>query len=412
MRYLLFLFALVVVSLKPSEGAAFSVLAHQAVIDDTWENTLAPTLRQRFPRASGEELERARAFAYGGSHVPDLGYFPFGNELFTDLVHYVRSGDFIDSLVAEAQTLDEYAFALGVLSHYVTDNTGHPEATNRVVPELYPDLRQQYGDTVTYADDKQAHRTIEFRFDVLQVGHSKTPPDLFKHAVGFEVAKPVLERAFVKTYGLHLDDLFADTDIAITTYRWGFRTFIHEVTGIAWQLYRAEQDPTIKEDDFVFSMSRGDFEQQFGKAFREPGYFARIFAFFVKLVPNIGPFKKTPERPLPEDVQQRFVQAIKLATQRYRAAIAQLTAKHARLAARNLDTGEVTQPGQYELTDAAYFEWLKKLDQHHFADATPEVRADILHFYEADRPPRPFEDDDDERDFRRALAHLKEGFHD
>src|SRR5215203_3025131 len=116
---------------QPTHSAAFSVLAHQAVVDRSWDATLTPEIRRRFP---GTDLKRARAFAYGGSHVADLGYFPLGSKLFTELLHYVRTGDFVTNLIASARDADEYAFALGALAHYVADTTGHPEATNRVVP--------------------------------------------------------------------------------------------------------------------------------------------------------------------------------------------------------------------------------------------------------------------------------------
>src|SRR6185436_6011973 len=126
---------LVGLAVTGSRADAFSVLAHQAVVDRSWEGTLVPALRRRFPSAGAEEIERARAFAHGGSHIADLGYFPLGNVFFTDLLHYVRSGDFVATMLARAESVDEYAFALGALSHYVTDDVGHPEATNRVVPE-------------------------------------------------------------------------------------------------------------------------------------------------------------------------------------------------------------------------------------------------------------------------------------
>src|SRR5262245_35814542 len=209
---------------------AFSVLAHQAVVDRSWKDAVEPALRRRFPAATPHELEGARAFAYGGSHVADLGYFPLGSLFFTNLLHYVRSGDFVATLIGRAETVDEYAFALGALAHYVTDDTGHPDATNRVVPEIYPELRKEHGDGVTYADDASSHIETEFRFDVLQVAHSQGPPDLWEHAVAFEVSKPVLERAFRETYGLELDDVLASTDVAITTYRWAFRELVHEAT--------------------------------------------------------------------------------------------------------------------------------------------------------------------------------------
>jgi hypothetical protein len=232
--------ALVAFVLRPAPSSGFSVLAHQAVVDAAWESTLVPALRDRFPGLTTDDVARARAFAYGGSHIPDLGYFPLGSRTFTDFLHYVRSGEFVTALLGAATTPDEYAFALGALSHYVTDATGHPEATNATVAELYPDLRKEYGAHVTYADDPAAHIETEFRFDVLQVSRSRQSPDLLHHAIAFEVSEPVLERAFVTTYGLHLHDVFADTGVAIATYRWAFRELIHEATGIAWELYRAD----------------------------------------------------------------------------------------------------------------------------------------------------------------------------
>src|ERR1035441_4856670 len=98
-----------------------------------------------------------------------MGYYPFGSKYFSDLVHYVRSGDFVEALVRGAQDLDELAFALGALAHYAADNNGHPIAVNRAVAMEYPKLRAQYGDEVTYADDPPAHLKTEFGFDVAQV---------------------------------------------------------------------------------------------------------------------------------------------------------------------------------------------------------------------------------------------------
>jgi hypothetical protein len=154
----------------------------------------------------------------------------------------------------------KYAFALGALSHYVTDDVGHPEATNPSVAEIYPKLRKRSGDTVTYADDPSAHLATEFRFDVFQVGHGEHPPDLFEHALDFQVAERLLDDAFRATYGLGLDDIFLNTDVAITTYRWAFRETIHEVTGIAWELYQGDierLDPKVTRGGFVYNLSRG-----------------------------------------------------------------------------------------------------------------------------------------------------------
>ena len=124
--------AVIVVTASPL--SAYSVLSHEATIDVTWDKVLEPLLKQRFPRASADDLLRARAFAYGGSVIQDLGYYPFGNKFFSNLVHYVRSGDFVEALLREARTVDELAFALGAVAHYASDNIGHPVAVNKSVP--------------------------------------------------------------------------------------------------------------------------------------------------------------------------------------------------------------------------------------------------------------------------------------
>jgi Zinc dependent phospholipase C len=389
-----------------SPVAAFSVLAHQAVVDQCWDDTIVPALRDRFPDASPDQIAQARAYAHGGSHVADLGYFPFGNRLFTDLVHYVRSGEFVGALVAAATTVDEYAFALGAVSHWVSDSIGHPEVTNRTVPEIYPKLREAYGDVVTYADDHSAHLQTEFRLDVLQVAHSPQSLDLFTHALDFEVAEPVLDRAFRQTYGLGLDDVFADKTMAITTYRWAFRGVIHEATGIAWELYRADiekLDPSMTPAAFVYDLSREDFEKEFGSAYREPGFFAKAVAFVVKLVPNVGPFKRLPYKPLPADAQARFDEGLRRIVVKYRAVVR--GHRPSALTNLNLDTGHATRRGEYEPADEAYAELLDKLDDRHFAAVPPALRADILRFY-ASAPANAARGHDDDEKLRRALTQL------
>ena len=392
-----------------SRADAFSVLAHQAVVDRSWEGTLEPALRRRFPSAGAQELERARAFAHGGSHIADLGYFPLGNVFFTDLLHYVRSGDFVTTMLARAESVDEYAFALGALSHYVTDDTGHPEATNRVVPEIYPALREEHGDVVTYADDASAHLQTEFRFDVLETARNRGPADFYTHAVGFEVAKSVLERAFRETYGLGLDDLFTNTDVAITTYRWAFRGLIHELTGVAWELYRNdihERDPEATAESFVFDMSRDDFEEQFGEAYSRPGYFARFAAFAGNLVPNVGPLQRLPYKPLPADAQERFERALDHAVARYERAVRDAGRRRMRLPNETLDTGRPTRPGEYAPADHAYAELLAQLDEKGMADVPPALRADVLRFFSDGRALAAIRDDDDRVKVDERLARL------
>src|ERR1700720_3210925 len=161
----------------PNGAAAYSVLAHEAIIDSVWDTSIRPLLLKRFPNATAEQLKEAHGYAYGGAIIQDMGYYPHGSHFFSDLTHYVRSGDFILALLRDAKDLDGYAFALGALAHYAADNDGHRIATNRAVPLLYPKLKKKYGDSVTYEEDRLAHVKTEFGFDVLEVAHGRYAPD-------------------------------------------------------------------------------------------------------------------------------------------------------------------------------------------------------------------------------------------
>jgi hypothetical protein len=375
---------------SPATSHGFSVLAHQAVVDRSWDATLAPALQRRFP---GGDPVRARSFAYGGSHVADLGYFPFGSKLFTELLHYVRTGDFVANLLAAARDADEYAFALGALAHYVAD----------------PKLGKKFGERVTYADDAASHLQTEFRFDVFQMARTRGSHDLFHHALQFEVATRVLDAAMAQTYGLRLGDLFASPEVAILTYRYAFRGLIHEATGIAWEIYRADiqaLDPQATPAGFVYDLSREDFETEFGKVAAEPGYFAKAFAWLTMLVPNVGPFKRTVFKPLPPAAREQYAAALDHAVARYRAMVASLGSRGAvDLPAQNLDTATPTRFGDYSPADEAYAGLVAALAAKADGTAAPSaLRADLRRFY-AGRP-LGVGRDDDERELDAALVRV------
>jgi hypothetical protein len=377
------------------------VLAHQALVDQAWNKTLLPLVRQRFPNATEQDLAEALSYARGGSHLPDLGYFPLGNRLFTDMLHYVRAGDFVSGLIAEAGSAQEYAFALGVLAHYEADTIGHPLATNLAVPILYPDLAAQYGDSVTYADAPSAHLQTEFRFDVLQVAHRGEVPDLFEHSMKFQVPREFLDRVFRENYGLGLDELFDNYDVAILTYRWGFRLLIDETTGIAWRLYQSDieaLEPGMTHANFLHAMSRDNFEQQFGKAFLEPGYFVRFVGFVGNLLPNIGPLARLPYKPLPENVRQLYFGAFHKASGHYQQDLTEAAKKPPRFPNLILDTGTPDRPGSYQPADKAYAELLRLHAKDHFARVPKPLADDMLrHFHDRDAA-LAFEDDTKERE--------------
>src|SRR6266404_8430964 len=212
--------------------SGYSVLTHEEIVDLLWLDQIRPLLLKKFPNTTTEQLKEAHAYAYGGCLIQDIGYYPFGNRYFSDLVHYVRSGDFVIALIDETHDVNEYAFALGALSHYAADIDGHP-AVNAAVALEFPKLRTKFGNQVTFAQDPKAHVRTEFGFDVAQVAKQRYTSDSYHDFIGFQVAKPVLERAFLKTYGIELKDVFVSVDLSIGTFRRSVSKVIPEMTRVA-----------------------------------------------------------------------------------------------------------------------------------------------------------------------------------
>src|SRR5215831_10615374 len=91
----------IMVAAEPLAG--YGVLSHEQLIDVAWDSDIKPALLKRFPATTPEELQKAHAYAYGGSMIQDLGYYPVGSHEFTNLLHYVRTGDFIAWLLRDAR---------------------------------------------------------------------------------------------------------------------------------------------------------------------------------------------------------------------------------------------------------------------------------------------------------------------
>lgn len=236
--------AFAVLLTSPPSANAYSVLAHEAIIDAAWTDSIRPLLLQRFPNATPEELKHAHAHAYGGAIIQDLGYYPHGSHFFSDLTHYVRSGDFILALLRDSHDLNGYAFALGALSHYAADNDGHRIGTNPSVPILYPKLEKKYGNYITYEQDPLAHVKTEFGFDVLEVAKQRYAPDSYHDFIGFEVDAPLLEQAFRETYGLELKTVLPDEEKALGSYRRAVSKLIPRATRVGWTLKKMKSSTT------------------------------------------------------------------------------------------------------------------------------------------------------------------------
>jgi hypothetical protein len=362
---------------------SYSVLTHEAIIDSTWDTSIKGQLLKRFPDSTPEQLLQAHAYAYGGSIIQDMGYYPFGSKLFTDLTHYVRSGDFVLNLIRESQDLNEYAFALGALAHYAADNTGHRMATNLAVPLLYPKLRTQFGDRVTYADDALSHVKTELSFDVLQVAQGHYAPESYHGFIGFQVARPLLERAFLDTYGLKLGDVFTSVTLAIGSYRHAVSSTVPGLTRVAWQMKKSEiikDTPSATRKRFLYNLSGASYQKEWGKEYERPGFRSRLLAFVFRILPRVGKSRDLRfEVPTPA-VEKLFMASFNASLDRYRELLSELQADQLKLPNENFDVGEVTAAGGYRLGDHAYAQLLDKLDGH-YADMPPELRLDILAFY-------------------------------
>lgn len=368
----------------PSSAAAYSVLAHEAMIDAVWEEHLAPMLRQKFPQTGTPALRAARAYAYGGSLIQDLGYYPFGSPFFSNLVHYVRSGDFVEALARDAQNVNEYAFALGALAHYACDSLGHSMAVNRAVPIIYPKMRAKVGSEALYADSPSRHIMVEFAFDVLQVARGVFKSDAYQDLIGFEVAIPVLERAFRETYGLELRDVFGNTNLAIGTYRHAVSRIIPDMTRLAWREKREEilaASPGLTERDVVFTMTRRQYEDAFGTTYRKPGLFARFVVMLFKIVPKFGPFKPLAFEPLTPEAERLFRESFEASRSRYRESLRALRGGQSALRDVDLETGNRPARGANPLADETYVDLLEELAEDKFAAVPPALRRDINEHY-------------------------------
>ena len=372
------------ISISPSPTQAYAVLAHEAIIDSAWERGIRPLLLARYPDATHDELREAHGYAYGGAIIQDLGYYPHGSHEFSDIVHYIRSADFIRAMLRDAQTLDEFAFALGSLAHYSADNDGHSIAVNRAVPILYPRLKKKYGDVITYAENPEAHLKTEFGFDVLEVAKERYAPDAYHDFIGFEVAKPLLQRAFEETYGIPLDSLFKNLDSSINSYRYDVSTLIPRATKVAWELKKgdiAKEDPTLTRKKFLYHLSRASFNKKWGNKYEKPGLGSKFLAFLIRILPKIGPLKTLEFKTPTPQTETMFMASFNAAVQNFSRELKNLPNGEPNIPNTNFDTGGPVQPGTYSLADKAYADLLDRLKQTQFKNMSPELRANILAYY-------------------------------
>jgi zinc dependent phospholipase C len=368
----------------PAPSTAYSVLSHEAIIDAAWDTNIKPLLLKRFPDAAEDELREAHGYAYGGAIIQDMGYYPHGSLFFSDLAHYVRSGDFVRIMLRDAKDVNEYAFALGAMAHYAADNDGHRLATNRAVPILYPHLRKKHGDFVTYEDDPLAHVKTEFGFDVLEVAKERYAPQSYHDFIGFQVAVPLLEQAFQETYGLELREVLDDQGKVLGSYRRDVSKLIPRASRIAWTLKKKEiksDVPGITKSRFLYNLSRASYEREWGKDYQRPNFWDQFLAFLYKLIPKWGPLRVLQLRTPTPETERMFQTSFNATMDRYRKLLKACGEGHVDLPNDNFDVGEPTGPGKYRMNDDAHAKLLEKLAERNFANLSPELRTELMEFF-------------------------------
>jgi len=401
------LLAILVILLMCSLGSsAYSVLTHEEIVDLLWKEEIRPLLLKRFPALTEEQIAEAHAYAYGGAVIQDLGYYPFGSKQFSDLAHYVRSGDFVRELLIESKDANEYAFAMGALAHYASDIAGHP-AVNQAVAIEYPKLRAKYGNSVNYAENNTAHIRTEIGFDMVQVAKSRYASQQYHDFIGFQVSKPLLDRVFPVVYGVDLKDVLSHEDLAIGSYRYSVSQLIPEMTRVALRTHKKDmmrEEPTFAKQKFLYRLSRSDYEKDWGKEYTKPGFGARVLAVFMRYLPKVGPFKAMAfKNPTPK-TEEMYFKSINTSVDRYRTYLEELRTDSLQLSNIDFDTGKKTKAAEYTLTDDSYAKLLAKLSERKFERASPELRVNILDFY-SDLS-APFETKKDAVRWQNVLASL------
>jgi len=415
----------------PWGGAAhaYSLLTHEQLIDLTWKDSIVPLLLSRYPTLTPAELEQARAYAYGGCVIQDIGYYPFGDVAYSDLTHYVRSGDFVVNLFRNATNADELAFAVGALSHYIGDSVGHAEATNVAVPVEFPKLGVKYGKTVNFAQGQRQHIQTEFAFDINEIAHHRMAPVHYLRHIGLEVPVKQLALAFYQTYGLNED--FTGTRgrrVNVKDYRFAVREFIPRIAYAITLLRRKHEPPdpnTPEAVELENETAAVAIENDWQSYRRKAGIGTYTLAGLLFIVPKVGVLKMVDVKGPTAATEAEYMHSVTLSTAELRRTLAGFTPpggsqptvadKPAPVEAtktqalpthpveatllpktegpqqsrdprhplpnRDLDTGLEVQPGGYSLTDITYARLLHLLTRQPALPIPPGIKEDIEAYY-------------------------------
>jgi Zinc dependent phospholipase C len=399
-RPILFLPLTLLLCCMPAGG--YSLLTHEQLIDLTWKESIVPLLLSRYPNLTPEELEHARAYAYGGCVIQDIGYYPYGDKSFSNLTHYVRSGDFVVNLFRNASNANELAFAVGALSHYIGDSLGHPLATNIAVPVEFPKLGAKFGPEVSYAEGQDQHVQTEFAFDINEIAHHRVAPLHYLRHVGLMVPVRQLALAYYQTYGLSED--FSATKkrrFNVREYRFAVRAFIPRIAYAVTLLHRrhepAELD-TPEKAQIEKEVATVAAENNWATFRHHAGIGTYALAGLIFVLPKIGPLKLVAVKGPTQATEAEYMHSVVMSESALRRRLARFTPPHGnprprQIMARpsrgrqsplpnlDLDTGLIVKPGGYPLTDSTYADLLHRLTLKPAQPIPPGIKEDIQAYY-------------------------------
>ena len=379
------LFFIIVFCAASSPG--YSVLTHQELIDLAWNDSIRPMLLARFPGATEEQLRVAHAYAYGGASIQDMGYYPFGKQFFSNLTHYVRSGDFIAWLFRNSRTIDEYAFAIGALSHYMGDSIGHSEVINPATAVEFPKLRRKFGKVVTYDESPHGHIRTEFAFDVEELGDGDFAPPAYLAYIGFMVPRKFLEQAFINTYGFDIHEVLGRAHPALRSYRTSVRSIIPAFAEAEVVLHR-HQFPPHPDDEayrkFAERVARTNYERHWKHTRRGPGVKAHLLAVLVLIVPKIGSASDLAIKIPNPTTEEWYLRGVNDTVDAFHTTLQKVAAdfgRTVRLANIDLDTGNRVKRGDYPLADRTYAQLLARITSKPDRTIPADLKQNILDYF-------------------------------
>jgi hypothetical protein len=370
-----------------TNSPGYSVLTHQELIDLAWNDSIRPMLLARFPGATEEQLRVAHAYAYGGASIQDMGYYPFGKQFFSNLTHYVRSGDFIAWLFRNSRTIDEYAFAIGALSHYMGDSIGHSEVINPATAVEFPKLERKFGRAVTYDESPHGHIRTEFAFDVEELGNSDFAPPAYLRFIGFNVPRKFLEQAFINTYGFDIHEVLGRAHPALRSYRTSVRSIIPAVAEAEVVLHR-RQFPPHSDDEayrkFAERIARTNYERQWKHTYRGPGIKAHLLAVLVLIAPKIGSASDLAIKIPNLTTEEWYLRGVNDTVDAFHNILQKISADYGgtvRLTNIDLDTGDRVKRGDYPLADQTYAQLLARITSKPDRTITADLKRNIIDYY-------------------------------